>query len=131
MAALESGGITAGIIKFGWIKFVTLGAAGIGAAMMAIFRPPKTRKEMFYQGVVALGASLLFGGTIAQAVIHYVPFMDLTTSTFEEYLQYLASIHGAVGAMAWGVFGGFAHWRDKAGSQSITETIKDAKDNIL
>jgi len=63
---MESGGAALGIswvAKFGFVKILTLGAAALGAGLMAVFRPPKTRKEMFAQSVVALGSSLLFGNT--------------------------------------------------------------------
>lgn len=125
--AIESGSaVGIGLItKFGWIKLITLGAAGIGAGMMAIFRPPKSRREMFYQGLVALGSSLLFGNTIASTLIHTVPLLQEATAGFEDYLQFLIAIHGVVGALSWGAFGGLAHLRDKAGGQSLDETIKD------
>lgn len=126
MAAAESGtafGLTA-ITKFGWIKLFTLGAAAAGAALMAIFRPPQSRKEVFYQGLVALGSSLLFGNTIAQALSSSFDFLN-QTGTFEDHVQYLVSVHALVGALSWGVFGGLAHFRDKVYSQSIDKTIKN------
>jgi hypothetical protein len=41
----------------------------MGAAMMAVFRPPKSRKELFLQGAVALGTSLMFGGAVSVSLI--------------------------------------------------------------
>lgn len=126
MMATEAAGLGL-LAKFGWIKAATLGAALAGAGMMAIFRPPKTRKELFSQGLVALGSSLLFGNTVALWIAHVFPFIDLATTSLENYVQYLVSVHGLVGALSWGLWGGFSVFRDKTGSQSITDTVKDVK----
>lgn len=116
MAAMESGSAfgLAAITKYGWMKFGALGAAGLGALMMAVFRPPKTRKEMFLQGLVALGSSFLFGDFAYRAAVYYLPFQ----------VDYIA-VHGFVGAISWGIFGGLAMYRDKLASKSIDESVKD------
>ncbi len=111
------------IAKIGVIKFLTLGAAGLGAALMAIFRPAKSRKELFYQAVVALSSSLLFGNTAASALANAISALSFTYGT-EEHIQYLVSVHALVGAMSWGLFGGLAHVRDVAGSKTIIDLIK-------
>ncbi len=118
MAALESGSAwgLAAISNFGWIKFASLGAALIGAGMMAIFRPPQSRKEMFQQGAVALGCSLLFGDTAVAWAVSAFPSIPLTSP----------AIYGLIGAMSWGAFGGLAHLRDKVAKDPV-ETIKDVK----
>lgn len=123
--AVESGsaiGLSV-IAKYGWVKFFSLGAAILGAGMMAIFRPPKSRKELFTQGAVALGCSILFGSTIASVILHYIP---LTLSTMEELVSYHVSVNGLVGALSWGIFGGLAHFRDKVESNP-EQAIKDVK----
>lgn len=112
---MESGSLLGiGLTKYGWLKALTLGAAAGGALMMAAFRPPKTRREMFYQGLVALGSSFLFGEVGVSAATYYLPF------NVDPY-----AVHGLIGALSWGVFGGLAFLRDKLGSKSLDESVKD------
>ncbi len=125
--AVESGSIIglAAITKYGWIKLLSLGSALLGAGIMAIFRPPKSRQELFTQGAVALGCSLLFGHTVANVVVHYFPFLS-DLSTLEDLISFHVSINGLVGAMSWGIFGGLAHWRDKI-AEDPTKVVQDVK----
>lgn len=118
---MESGGAWgfSAITSYGWLKFGALGAAGLGALLMAISRPPKTKKEMFFQGFTALGASFLFGDILWMAALHYLPFVIDRTA-----------VYGLLGALSWGLFGGLAHFRDKLGSKSLDEVFKDVKNNI-
>lgn len=124
--SLESGAIGALIAKYGALKLLTVGAALIGAGMMAIFRPPKTKKEMFYQGAVALGCSLMFGDVAASMIDYWFDFVNMTTSPREDVIKFVVAVHGLVGAMSWGIFGGMAFLRDKFGSDPI-QTVKDIK----
>lgn len=127
--SIESGVLTGIITKYGWLKLFTLGSALIGASLMAAFRPPKTRKEMFLQAAVALGCSFLFGDTLAKSINHVFTFIDLNTAVFWDYLQFYVAVHGLVGAISWGIFGGLAHLRDKVGVDPIG-TAKEIKDVI-
>ena len=128
MAAMESGGAAgiAAITKFGWIKFASLGAALMGAGIMAAFRPPKTRKEMFTQGLVALGTAFLFGNFIANLFLYYVPILDITKASLEDVLTFHIAVNGLVGAMSWGLFGGLAQIRDRVQTDPI-QAIQDAR----
>jgi hypothetical protein len=128
MAAMESGSAAglAAITKYGWIKFASLSAALVGAGMMAIFRPPKTRKEMFTQGLVALGSALLFGNFIANLFLHYIPLLDVAKASLEDLLTFHIAVNGMVGAMSWGLFGGLAHLRDKVESDPV-QAVKDVR----
>lgn len=124
----SSGALGFAIWKFGAIKLFGLGSALIGAGMMAAFRPPKTRKEMFMQAAVALGCSLLFGGAAVTALAGFDFFaVDLIRSSMVDVIQFNAMVHGLIGATAWGAFGGLAVLRDKFGSDPI-QTVKDIKD---
>lgn len=129
MAAMESGSAwsIAAITKFGWLKFVTLGAALIGAGLMALSRPPKTRKEMFYQALTALGSSLLFGDFAVRWAASFFPFINLMTDGFMDVLLFYVSVHGLVGASAWGIFGAAASFLDKF-SKDPTQAVKDVKE---
>lgn len=126
MSAEGIAGLT--LWKFGTVKLLGFGAALIGAAIMAVFRPPKSRKEMFMQGTVALGSSLLFGGAVVTALAGFQVFgVNLDTSPMVDIIQFNAMVHGLIGALAWGVFGGLAVLRDKFGSDPI-QTVRDIKD---
>lgn len=115
MPSLE-GGALAVITKYGWLKLATLGAALGGAVLMAVFRPPKNRKEMLLHALVALGSSFLFGDTVFKIINNYIE------------MDYVA-VHGLVGAMSWGFFGGLATMRDKF-SKDPVQTVKDVKDIV-
>ena len=128
MAAIETGsawGIVA-LTKFGWIKLFSLGAALAGAGCMALFRPPKTRKELFIQGAVALSASLMFGSVITDLADHWLDFINLEVASTQKVIEFTVAIHGLVGAVSWGIFGGIAQFRDKLGTNFI-QAIKDVK----
>ncbi len=129
MAAMESGGAwgLAAITKFGWIKLASLGAALIGAGLMAMSRPPKTRKEQFYQATTALGSSLLLGDFAVRWAATFFSFVNLATDSYFDILTFYVTIHGLVGAMAWGLFGALGTIRDKIAKDPIG-TVKDVKD---
>lgn len=124
--SLEGGAVGALIAKYGALKLLTVGAALVGASMMAIFRPPKTKKEMFYQGAVALGCSLMFGDVVCAMIDYWFDFINMATSPREQVIQFVVAVHGLVGAMSWGLFGGIAFLRDKFGSDPI-QAVKDIK----
>ena len=115
MPTLESGAIAA-ITKYGWLKLATLGSALGGALLMAVFRPPTTRKEVLMHALVALGCSFYFGDTVYTFINKYVE-MDIVAS------------HGLVGAMSWGLFGGLATLRDRFFKDPV-QVAKDVKDII-
>jgi hypothetical protein len=122
-----SGALGFAIWKFGAVKVFGLGAALIGAGIMAIFRPPKSRKEMFMQAGVALASSLLFGGSAVHMLAGFDIFgINLATSLMTDVIQFNAMVHGLIGAMAWGVFGGLAVLRDKFSSDPI-QAVRDIK----
>lgn len=117
--SLESGVVGAIVAKVGAAKALGLGAALIGAAIMCVFRPPKSRKELFYQGAVAFGGSMLFGS-------FGVALADSWFHLGAEVL--IAPIYGLIGALSWGVFGGLAHWRDEKLAKDPVAAIKEVKD---
>lgn len=122
-----TGALGFAIWKFGAVKVFGLGAALIGAGIMAIFRPPKTRREMFMQGAVALASSLLFGGAAVNALASFSVFnINLLTAPMADVIQFNAMVHGLIGSMAWGIFGGLAVLRDKFSSDPI-QAVRDIK----
>lgn len=113
-------GVSAGLLaKFGTAKILTLGAAVVGALIMAAFRPPKSRKEMFYQAAVALGSSLVFGSFAVALVANWTGLSADVASP---------AVHGFIGAVSWGFFGGLAHWRDEKLAKDPVAAIKEVKD---
>lgn len=128
--AVETGGtISALIAKFGFVKVIGLGAALAGATIMAAFRPPKTKTEVFYQGAVALVAALMFGGSFVKAADYYFSFIDLTTAALEDKIEFIVSIYGLTGALSWGIFALIAHVRDELGTLNPITIIQNAKSN--
>ncbi len=121
-------GLVAFIMKFGLVKLLSLGSALLGAGIMAIFRPPLTRKELFIQGAVALAASFMFGGVMVNMLGGFGIFgINLLTAPLADVVQFNIMVHGLIGAISWGIFGGLAVLRDKFGSDPI-QAIKDVKD---
>lgn len=119
--SLEPGSIfIAFIYKAGLAKFIGLGASLIGAGVMALMRPPRTRKELFFQALVALAGSLLFGGFAVHAVSYYANWTSLSYET-------IGAIHGLIGALSWGIFGALAILREKLSTDPI-QVAKDIKE---
>lgn len=117
--SIESSAVVGLLAKFGTAKLLTLGAALIGAAIMIMYRPPKSRKELFYHAAAALGGSFLLGGTV-------LSLMSTWTGVDKETLS--PAVHGIIGALSWGFFGGLASWRDDKLGKDPVQAIKDVKD---
>jgi hypothetical protein len=118
--SIESGVIGSLVAKFGLAKVIGLGAAGLGAALMCVFRPPQSRKEVFQHGAVAFGGSILFG-----------PFLTTLASNYFgiSAWELIVPIHGLVGAFSWGAFAAIAVLRDKVGKDPIG-TAQEVKDVV-
>jgi hypothetical protein len=103
MAAIESGAGALGI--FG--KVAIIASAGLlGAAAMAAFDPPQTKKQLFMQAAIALGCSFMFGPIAVRAADFYFDFINLATITnWVEFMETVAPIYGLVGALSWGFVG--------------------------
>lgn len=114
--SIESGAGIALLVKTKLLAFLP---ALIGAGLMAMFRPPKTRKELMMQALVALGCSFLFGNTAFNIVSGWFPAVAGPDGK--------DAILGLVGALSWGAFGGLAHFRDKVAKDPI-EAVKNVKD---
>lgn len=131
MNMLEQGGwIGVLISKFGFIKIMSMGSALLGAAIMAAFKPPRTRKEVFIHGAVALGTAVLFGGTAVSFLDYMFDWINLASAPLSEVINFNITIHGLMGAVAWGFWGGLSVMRDRF-YKDPTSTIKEIKDNVL
>jgi hypothetical protein len=107
-----SGGIASAI---GWKALglgTLIGSGVLGAVMMAVFDPPKSKKAMFGQAAVAGISSLFFGPLAVKTLDHYVDWIALHTATPLEALEVAAPVYLLIGALSWGVFGGLAKLRE-------------------
>ena len=118
--SMESGGVASAVATKVGLVLLGLFAALIGAVLMAITRPPRNRKEMFLQATTALGSSFLFGGAATLAIGHWFTWAASS-------VEVMIAIHGLIGAMAWGLFGGLAVLREKFSKDPI-QIAKDIKD---
>lgn len=117
MSSIEAA--VAGLIaKFGTVKVLAFGTALLGAGVMCLFRPPKTKMEVFNHAVVAGAGSFLFGPLA----------VSITTSWLNEPAALVTMpVHFLVGALSWGAMAGIATYRDKL-TASPKEAIQDVKD---
>lgn len=124
MAAIESGAGAIGI--FGKVAIIA-GAGLLGAAAMAAFDPPKTKKQLFIQAAIALGCSFMFGPIAVKALDFYFDFINLASITnWVDFMETVATIYGLVGALSWGFVGLVASLRQlihRRGAKTIYETI--------
>jgi hypothetical protein len=89
-------------------KFLpTLGATALGACVMAMFDPPRTRAEVFQHAISAGAGWWLFGDLGHRACIRVVG-MVLDNVPPE---QLLLPSHFLVGCLAWAVFGAASRFR--------------------
>lgn len=127
MSSIESV-LAAVATKYGWLKLFTLTAALGGAVTMAVFRPPKTKKEMLRYAFVAIACSLLFGDTAAHIINNWLHLVDLV-NVKDGALNFYVSVHALVGSLSWGFVGALTHWRDKL-QNNPQGAINDAKDLV-
>lgn len=117
--SIETASVAGLLAKFGTAKVLSFGAAFLGALIMLMFRPPKSRKELFYHALSAFAGSALFGGTaLALAATWTGVDKDILTP----------AVYGTIGALSWGFFGGLASWRDNKLGKDPVQAIKDVKD---
>jgi len=118
-------GAAAGLIGWKALGFGALiGTGVVGALMMAFFDPPKDRKVMFKQAIVAAVSSLFFGPVAMRVVDHYVGFVDLTQTAGLETLEWAAPVYFLIGAFSWGIFGAAVKLREiirDRGAQKLAE----------
>ena len=106
--------------KVGVTKLLTLASVFAGVFLMAIFRPPSSRKEVIQHGLVALLSSFLAGPLLSKLTSSWlgVPIDDV-----------LIPVHGFIGAFSWAVWSGAATWRDRL-IKDPQGAINDAKDIV-
>jgi hypothetical protein len=88
----------------------------LGGAIMALFDPPATRRELFIQAAVAGTGSLIFGHVGAAAAAHYLTFIPADDARIPAYFL--------VGAVSWGAFGFLAKVR-RGLSEKVADKVID------
>ena len=121
-------GITGALImKFGIYKIIGGVSAIFGAAIMVLFRPHETKISLFLHCLVALGTSLLWGGTAVNILTPHLDFLK-TATQFEIY-QFIGSVHGLIGATSWSAWSAARVFLSR-GEADPVQLAKDVK-NIL
>jgi MFS family permease len=117
--SVESAGASAFFAKFGFVA----GAGMAGAAIMAILDPPKTRKELFLQGMCAGVGSIVFGPAALSWVAGFLGDA-LVVNNFQDWAL---PVYFLVGSLSWGVFGMLVKLRvliKEKGAEKIAEKVE-------
>lgn len=108
---------------------VALGVGVLGAAAMAAVDKPASRKELFQQAAVAGVSTVIFGPTAVRIADHYADFVDLSTLSGIEVLEWSIPILFLVGALSWGAVGALVTFRrlirERAGHKAFDAITKD------
>lgn len=102
-------------------KLSVTGALGaIGGLIMALFDPPKSRKELVFQGMTAGIASMVFGPTALEFFLDHYDFFDPNNR------EWVIPIYFLVGALSWGGFAALAKLRQliaRFGAAKIADQV--------
>lgn len=112
--------------KVGFTKLFSLIAVFAGVFLMAVFRPPKDRKEVLKHGLVALLTSYLVGPLVTKLVASWLSTISGAPISIDDVL---VPVHGFIGAFSWAAWAGIATWRDKL-AKDPQGAIQDAKDVV-
>ncbi|MBA2413208.1 MAG: hypothetical protein H0V63_10345 [Burkholderiaceae bacterium] len=109
----QTGAGLALIAKYG----VPFGAAMLGAAIIAALDPPKTRKELFMQAMVAGIGSTVFGAAALRVAVYFLAGygLDLESLTIPVYFL--------TGALSWGFFGAIVKLRSLLREKAAQKVI--------
>lgn len=111
-----------------WTGAAALGATFvsgvIGAAIIAAFDPPTTRRMLFLQALVAGIASIFFGPLAMIVIDYYADFIDLHESPFYVVIAASAPVMMLIGALSWGAFGALAKFRQLLRDRAADEAAK-------
>lgn len=97
----------------------TAGVALLGAAVMAAFDPPKSKKELFQHAAVAGSGSFIFGPAAHSTASHFL-------STWTAGVDLTMPSYFLVGALSWGAMGALAKFRklvSERGAAAIGKTV--------
>jgi hypothetical protein len=106
----------------GLTKLAVAGGAGlIGAAVIAAVDPPKTRRELFMQALVAGGGSMSFGPIAVHVAQHFISWVDFTQ------VEFAVPVYFLVGALSWGAAGALAMARKTIREKGADYLLKKLK----
>jgi MFS family permease len=117
--SVETGAAGAFFAKFGFVA----GAGMAGAAIMAVLDPPKTRKELFLQGMCAGVGSIVFGPAALSWVAGFLGNALVTTN----FADWALPVYFLVGALSWGCFGMLVKlrvWIAEKGADKIADKVE-------
>lgn len=80
-----------------------VGVGTIGGLLMVMLDPPKTRRGMFVQSMVACIGSIVFGPIAVRLLDHYVDGIDLAGADVVSILEVAAPVFFVIGALSWGI----------------------------
>lgn len=98
---------------------------GLGAGIMIMVDPPKSKRDLFALAFVAYASSYLFGGAL---------FDFLQTTAWFSFLDdakraHHTAVDGVIGAFGWFIAGGIAKVL-KSFKKNPLKTVKDVRDTI-
>lgn len=114
---MEQGGLLALLIKY---KVVAYLASLSGALLVAMTRPPKTRKGLFTHAAAALISTFMFGEFGVSLLANWV---DVPRDIL------LVPVYGFIGSMGWGIAGGLSSFSEKFAKDPVA-AVKDVRDIV-
>lgn len=107
------------------------GAGVLGALVMAMVDPPRTRRELFVQATVAAIGSMIFGPVAVKALSKEFDWYSLANLAGVDYIQMVMPVYFLTGAMSWGVFGALAKLRAivrTRGAEAVADKVLGTRD---
>lgn len=119
-AKAASSGTSAGV--FG----AAVGAGLVGGLMMIALDPPRTKRQMLGQAIVACIGSAMFGPIAVRVANHYLPWIDLANADAITAIEVSGPVFFVIGSLSWGLAGAVVHLRrliaDK-GADAVADKI--------
>lgn len=114
---VEQGGLLALLIKYKVIGYL---ASLSGALLIAMTKPPETRKGLFTHAAAALISTFLFGELGVSLLANWI---DIPRDVL------LVPVYGFVGSMGWGIAGGLSTFSQRFAKDPI-QSVKDVRDIV-
>lgn len=88
-----------------------VGAGLVGGLMMIALDPPKSKRQMFGQALVACISSAMFGPIAVRVADHYLPWIDLANADALTAIEVSGPVFFVIGSLSWGLAGAAVHLR--------------------
>jgi hypothetical protein len=117
---------TAGAV-FGAKMASALGAGALGALVMAMVDPPKTRGQLAAQSFVAGVCSIVGTPLTARWLDSVFDFIDLSaTASVPQVLEVFTPVAFLIGALSWGIMGALVQFRRMVRERGAAKLAKAA-----